>query len=91
LCQAKSNLRTQQSHLRQGVDQRDIFQKVGGFFSSYYSKNSVNRRKVENAKREVESLSSAGGKKCCGFSIPDLGSNAGTYMYDFWALIWESL
>jgi hypothetical protein len=91
LCKAKSNLRTQQSHLRQGVDQRDIFQKVGGFFSSYYSKDSVNRRKVENAGREVESLSTAGGKKYCGFSIPDLGSNAGTWFYDFWALIWESL
>jgi hypothetical protein len=91
LCQAKSNLRTQQSHLRQGVDQRHILQKVGGFFSSYYSKDSVNRRKVENAEREVEGLSSAGGKKCWGFSIPDLGSNAGTCMYDFWSLIWESL
>jgi hypothetical protein len=91
LCQAKSKLRTQQSHLEQGVDQRHILQKVGGFFSSNYSKDSVNRRNVEDAEREVESLSSAGGKKCCGFSIPDLGSNAGTCMYNFWALIWESL
>ena len=91
LCQAKSNLRTQQSRLEQGVDQRHIFQKVGGVFSSHYAKDSVNRRKVENAGREVESLSTAGGKKYCGFSIPDLGSNAGTWFYDFWALIWESL
>jgi hypothetical protein len=91
LCQAKSKLRTQQSHLEQGVDQRHILQKVGGFFSSNYSKDSVNLRNVEDAEREVESLSSAGGKKCCGFSIPDLGSNAGTCMYNFWALIWESL
>jgi hypothetical protein len=74
LCQAKSNLRIQQSHLEQGVDQRPIFQKVGGVFSSHYSKDSFNRRKVENAEREVESLSSAEGKKCCGFSIPDLGN-----------------
>jgi hypothetical protein len=91
LRQAKSNLRTQQSHLRQGVDQRGVLQKVGGVFSSQYSKDSVNQRNVENAEREVESLSSAGGKKYCGFSIPDLGSNAGTGMYRFWALIWESL
>jgi hypothetical protein len=91
LCQAKSNLRAQQSHLRQGVDQRGVLQKVGGVFSSHYSKDSVNQRNVENAEREVESLSSAGGKKYCGFSIPDLGSNAGTGMYKFWALIWESL
>jgi hypothetical protein len=73
------------------VDQRHIFQKVGGVFSSHYSTESVNQRNVENAEREVESLSSAGGKKCCGFSIPDLGSNAGTGMYKFWTLIWESL
>jgi outer membrane protein assembly factor BamB len=91
LCQAQSKLRTQQSRLERGVDQRHIFQRVGGVFSSHYSKDSVNQRNVENAEREVESLSSAGGKKCCGFSIPDLGSNAGTGMYKFWTLIWESL
>jgi hypothetical protein len=91
LCKAKSKLRTQQSSLERGVDQRHIFQKVGGVFSSQYSKDSVNQRNVENAEREVASLSSAGGKKFCGFSIPDLGSNAGTGMYKFWALIWESL
>jgi len=91
LCQAKSKLRTQQSNLEHGVDQRNTLQKVGGVFSSQYSKDSVNQHNVENAEREVESLSSVGGKKCCGFSIPDLGSNEGTCMYNFWALIWESL
>jgi outer membrane protein assembly factor BamB len=91
LCQAQSKLHTQQSRLERGVDQRHIFQRVGGVFSSQYSKDSVNQRNVENAENEVESLSSAGEKKCCGFSIPDLGSNAGTGMYKFWTLIWESL
>jgi hypothetical protein len=91
LRQAKSKLRTQQSSLERGVDQRHIFEKVGGVFSSHYSKDSVNQRIVENAEREVESLSSAGGRNRCGVSIPDFGSKEGTRMYKFWALIWESL
>jgi hypothetical protein len=32
-----------------------------------------------------------GGKKCCGISYPDAGSNTGTCMYKFWALVWECL
>jgi len=34
-----------------------------------------------------------GGKRCMGFPIPDVGSNAHTdkWMYNLWALIWECL
>jgi len=92
MCKARSNLSTQQARQRAGVDQRNMFQKVGGIFSSEYSRDAVNQRNVESAQWAVNRLSAPeGGKQFMGFSIPDLGSNAGTCMYNFWALIWESL
>jgi len=53
LCQAKSALRKQQSNMQSGVDQRHIFQKIGGIFSNRYSKDAVNIRHLQAAEQEV--------------------------------------
>ena len=53
LCEAKRKLRTQQSNVQSGVDQRHIFQKIGGIFSNRYSKDAVNIRNVQAAEQEV--------------------------------------
>ena len=92
LSRAKDELSHQQDNLERGVDRRNIFQRAGSMVSNRYSKDAVNQRNVQSAHGKVSVLRSAvGGKQCFGMEIPDLGSNAGTCGYNFWALIWESL
>jgi hypothetical protein len=63
----------------------------GACFSSYWSVENVNARKLKAAQDKVERLTDKTDKKCGPCSIPDCGSNAGTKMYKLWALIWEMI
>jgi hypothetical protein len=93
MCQAKSKLQQQQQAQQAGKDQRHMFQRIGSLFSNSYSKDSVNAKKVAATQRQLEVLTAGANskKQCCGIQIPDLGSNAGTWWFGMWALIWEKM
>eukprot|EP00277_Geminigera_cryophila_P007889 CAMPEP_0179432578 /NCGR_PEP_ID=MMETSP0799-20121207/17166_1 /TAXON_ID=46947 /ORGANISM="Geminigera cryophila, Strain CCMP2564" /LENGTH=484 /DNA_ID=CAMNT_0021210045 /DNA_START=847 /DNA_END=2301 /DNA_ORIENTATION=- len=94
LCKAENELNKQKEAQRNSVDQRGVLQRMGSIVSDRYSKDNVNERKVSQAQSTFDSLTGPEGdtqKKCYGFRYPDMGSNSGTKMYRFWALIWESL